>query len=341
MRLPFVFAPLLILFLIGIVLSIATDNLLLLGGCLVAIFGVISTSVLTIHEQGQIEAARIEFEVLEQRISEYKAHDKYLRNRKKVLWLGKTNSLIISLQSLKSNPWYKRLGLTGDVNLLLSRAESIKGFLDGYLVEYVRLETERHRSFFQRAQLNDEQTFAIMMSDAHNLVVAAAGSGKTRTLTARVALLVERGVPPEKILALAYTNDAADEMSNRLSNQYGISGANVMTLHSFSRSLARQSPNLRSGVASRERQGEFIRIGAEKLASQDRDFAARLLTFAAELREAEERTQSEFPTVAHYYEYLRNQEYETLSRTKVNRIDSFQFRESPWDEVGQKENGVA
>lgn len=320
MRLSYAFAPLLILFFIGIFLSIVTDNLSLLGGCLVGIFGVISITVLSVHSQGQMEAAAAELEVLEQRTLEYSAHDKYLRNRQKVLWLGKIDSLVTGLQKLQSNPWYKRLGTTRKVNSLLSRAESIKRFLDGYLVEFVKLETERRRSFFQSAQLNDEQTFAIMMSDAHNLIVAAAGSGKTRTLTARVALLVERGVPSEKILALAYTNDAADEMSKRLSNQYGISGANVMTLHSFSRSLARQSINFRSGVASRERQGEFIRMGAEKLASQNRDFAARLLTFAVELKEAEERTQSEFPTVAHYYEYLRKQEYETLSRKKLKSI---------------------
>ena len=320
MRLSHIFAPLFTVCFVGIILSIVTDNLLLLGACLVAIAGVTSITVLTIQTHGRMEAARIELETLEQGTSEYKTYDKYLRNRKKVSWLSKTNLLIISFQRLKSDSWYRRLGITGDVSSLLLRAEGVKRFLDGYLPEYVKWETERHRNFLQRAQLNDEQTRAILMNDAYNLVVAAAGSGKTRALTARVALLVERGVPSERILALAYTNDAADEMSDRLSRHYGISGANVMTLHSFSRSLARRSPNFRSGVASREKQGEFIRMGAEKLASQNRDFATRLLAFAVELKEAEEKTQSMFPTVAHYYEYLRKQEYETLSRVKVKSI---------------------
>ena len=76
-----------------------------------------------------------------------------------------------------------------------------------------------------RAQLNDQQ-FAAVTATGENgsvesgpmLVIAGAGSGKTRTLTYRVAWLVEHGVPPSRILLLTFTNKAAKEMLRRVEN---------------------------------------------------------------------------------------------------------------------------
>ena len=63
--------------------------------------------------------------------------------------------------------------------------------------------------------LNPEQYAAATASDGPMLVLAAAGTGKTRTLVHRVAFLVENGVPPERILLLTFTNRAAREMLER------------------------------------------------------------------------------------------------------------------------------
>ena len=63
--------------------------------------------------------------------------------------------------------------------------------------------------------LNPEQCAAATAPDGPMLVLAAAGTGKTRTLVHRVAYLVEKGVPPERILLLTFTNRAANEMLER------------------------------------------------------------------------------------------------------------------------------
>ena len=60
--------------------------------------------------------------------------------------------------------------------------------------------------------LNPEQCSAATAGDGPILVLAAAGTGKTRTLVHRVACLVERGVPADRILLLTFTNRAAREM---------------------------------------------------------------------------------------------------------------------------------
>jgi len=60
--------------------------------------------------------------------------------------------------------------------------------------------------------LDDEQLAVAMHGDAPLVVVAGAGTGKTRALTSRVASLLDRGVPPDRILLLTYTRRAASDM---------------------------------------------------------------------------------------------------------------------------------
>ncbi|HEY5227341.1 MAG TPA: ATP-dependent helicase [Opitutaceae bacterium] len=73
-----------------------------------------------------------------------------------------------------------------------------------------------------RAQLNDEQFAAVTAEPGPLLVLAGAGSGKTRTLTYRVAWLLSQGVRPGEILLLTFTNKAAKEMLHRVHELSGI-----------------------------------------------------------------------------------------------------------------------
>jgi DNA helicase-2/ATP-dependent DNA helicase PcrA len=65
------------------------------------------------------------------------------------------------------------------------------------------------------AGLDDSQLAAVTHGDAPLIILAGAGTGKTRTLTSRVAHLLERGVPPERILLLTFTRRAAEDMLTR------------------------------------------------------------------------------------------------------------------------------
>lgn len=91
-------------------------------------------------------------------------------------------------------------------------------------------------------ELNPAQLEAVMFNDGPLLVIAGAGSGKTRTLTYRVARLVEDGVPSPSILLLTFTRKASQEMLSRacqlLDNRCGkVSGG---TFHSFSNAILRR-----------------------------------------------------------------------------------------------------
>jgi DNA helicase-2/ATP-dependent DNA helicase PcrA len=73
-----------------------------------------------------------------------------------------------------------------------------------------------------RAELNDEQFAAVTADPGPLLVLAGAGSGKTRTLTYRVAYLLSKGVQPGDILLLTFTNKAAKEMLHRVQELTGV-----------------------------------------------------------------------------------------------------------------------
>ena len=91
-------------------------------------------------------------------------------------------------------------------------------------------------------KLNAEQKAGATHLDGPLLVLAGAGTGKTRVITYRVARLIETGVPPQKILAVTFTNKAAGEMRKRIEELAPGKGALVWvyTFHSFGARLLRQ-----------------------------------------------------------------------------------------------------
>ena len=93
-------------------------------------------------------------------------------------------------------------------------------------------------------ELNDKQKEAVLYNEGPLLIIAGAGAGKTKTLTAKIAYLIdELGVSPYSILAITFTNKAAKEMKDRVYSQVGSEAKKmtVSTFHSFGLRLLRDN----------------------------------------------------------------------------------------------------
>jgi DNA helicase II / ATP-dependent DNA helicase PcrA len=133
--------------------------------------------------------------------------------------------------------------------------------------------------------LNSQQREAVLATDGPVLVLAGAGTGKTRVITYRIASLIQQGVPGENILGVTFTNKAAAQMRDRVQNLLVRAGLNageplLSTFHSFcARLLRREAPRLGLrrdfAIYDDDDQSAALRIAAERLGMAERGSALR------------------------------------------------------------------
>src|SRR4051812_35471601 len=89
------------------------------------------------------------------------------------------------------------------------------------------------------SDLTPAQSEAVMHMEGPLLILAGAGSGKTRVITRRVAYLLRQGIPPGNILAITFTNKAAGEMRQRIEKLVPGTSVWISTFHSMGARLMR------------------------------------------------------------------------------------------------------
>lgn len=115
-------------------------------------------------------------------------------------------------------------------------------------------------------ELNRQQQIAVEFDQGHVLVLAGAGTGKTRTIIARASHLIHRGVPPERILLLTFTRRAAREMTDRLGEMIGGASSRILagTFHHYCLYSMRRMPSAfhieNATVIDREDQLQLIKL---------------------------------------------------------------------------------
>ena len=151
---------------------------------------------------------------------------------------------------------------------------------------YLDAEHAESRAFFDTVEKNpltDEQRRAVAADDDRNLVVAAAGSGKTSLIVAKIGWLLEKGYRKDfELLVLAYSKEAQQELNGRIRKQLGPERAariTVCTFHSLGRffieTVEKKSPRLLEAAKGHGRLSTLLEGILDELVQEDPVFARR------------------------------------------------------------------
>lgn len=188
-------------------------------------------------------------------------------------------------------PPHKRWSELADPALGKSPLDVAEQFRKGYNHTFIRDRKAELAVFFQtieRSPLTEQQIEAVVCFDDHELVVAAAGSGKTSTMVAKAGYAIVQGIcQPEQVLLLAFNRKAAEELGERLQQRLaGVPKADAITaktFHGFSMTVIAQATGAKPMLAPwLERDGQDIHQIADiirSLESSDADFAHQWAEF--------------------------------------------------------------
>ncbi len=197
---------------------------------------------------------------------------------------------------------------------------------------YVKTSLVKYADLFDKVELmplTHKQRLACIIDEDSNLVLAGAGTGKTSTTIGRVAFLVKSGqARPDEILLLAYGNDAAKEMRERLESRLGVKGIEALTFHSLGKSIL-QHPSLSPLADDEPARKRFVQLVFESLQRAPAYRKFLLQYFENYLYPI--KNPFDFASLGEYFRYLAEHEVRTFKGERVKsmaecRIANFLFK---------------
>ena len=195
---------------------------------------------------------------------------------------------------------------------------------------YIANELIRSREFFDSVEarpLTDEQRRAVVVDEHRNLVVAAAGSGKTSVIVAKAGWLVHRGYRrPSELLLLAFAKDAQKEMEGRIRARLGAEefrGITARTFHGLGMAIIGEAEGKRPTLARVAEDNRALldllgQIVAELLVDPQN---SRILKKWFQDRFAPYKSMHEFRTWGEYWDYIRRYEILSLNGEQVKSFE--------------------
>ena len=178
------------------------------------------------------------------------------------------------------------------------------------------------------AGLNSQQLMAVRENDKPLLIIAGAGSGKTKVITTKIASLIQNGAKPENILALTFTQKAAEEMLARVSSIAGdIYDLQISTFHAFCNQFLRDNIletklNSEFKVISETAQLVFFAKNINTFGLEHIEFGGNPYTLAEEARKFISRCKDEFVSPQDVERYLEEQSKQNLSEEEQEDLDN-------------------
>ena len=229
--------------------------------------------------------------------------------------------------------WPNTLSDAPEIRMLQTIREFLRAparFLENTNTTFVANELSRSQQFFDRIEarpLTDEQRRAVVTDGDRNLVVAAAGSGKTSAIVAKAGWMLHRGYrrPPE-LLLLAFARDARKELEERLRKRLGdeaARGMTVSTFHSLGLAIIGEAEGRRPALAKAAEDDRALTDLLKNIVAElraDRTLSATLLSWFQE-QFAPYRSQHEFQTWGAYWDYIRRYGIRSLKGEPVKSFE--------------------
>ncbi len=195
---------------------------------------------------------------------------------------------------------------------------------------HIANELTRSRTFFDTIEampLTEEQRHAVVLDDHRNLVVAAAGSGKTSVIVAKAGWLIQRGYRrPSELLLLAFARDARHEMQQRIRKRLGPAaarGVTVRTFHSLGLAIIGQAEGKRPALApSAESDRALFELLKDIVADllADGGLSGTVLEWFRD-QFAPYKSEHDFRNWGEYWNYIRRHDIRSLKGEKVKSYE--------------------
>lgn len=174
------------------------------------------------------------------------------------------------------------------------KLETAKKSISNYNTDFVRQRKKDYSYLWDNGAftLDDEQLTSVIFDDKHNLVVAAAGSGKTEVLITRSAYIIKRqpdSSQPERILAIAYQKKAKEEIEHRLLDRYQIKKTNISTFHKLGKSILEETGYRyqHTDIVDQNKKHEIIEKVFKQNINYDPDYYKLFLDYVKTLHDRE------------------------------------------------------
>tara|TARA_R110002050_G_scaffold71891_3_gene154716 strand:- start:104338 stop:107247 length:2910 start_codon:yes stop_codon:yes gene_type:complete len=200
-------------------------------------------------------------------------------------------------------------------------------FFADYNQQFVLQQLSEYKAFFDHIEsqaLTQNQREACVKNEQYNLVLAGAGTGKTSTMIGRAGYLIKSNIAkPSQVLMLAFGNDAAKEMSERINTKLDIDGFTVKTFHSLGKQIITQVeglvPTINKMAENDRLKTQFIDQQFQQLMQQT-DYQTLAIHYFLHLAYPY-KNPFNFKSLGAYNNYIRNTELRTLQGELVKSYE--------------------
>jgi DNA helicase-4 len=239
----------------------------------------------------------------------------YFSNYQLTVWNKQYSSLFREIKDKA----FEYIELNGDeveiIKAFINYSKNPTSLRTEFNKQFIPYELKSYEDFFKRIEkhgLDKEQQTAVVTDDDNNIVIAGAGSGKTTTIVGKVNYVIDRyKIPPTEILLISFTNKSATTLAQRINAK----GVEAKTFHKFGKDVISEVEDKQPSIFD-ESQFKPLLTKYFKELIQNQSYLQNVTTYFTDFLKPE-KPQDEFENQGAYFQYLKDQNFETYKTKEI------------------------